>query len=506
MCRKSLFPILFFFTALLPLALHAQEGAVTLTQEEYQSILQRLAALEQKAAAAESRPEATPRVDAVSGATALSADSAAKYAPAAQPRKERPSWVHNRLTIGGYGEATARYNMYSHNYLRYFNPEKYKGDHYGEVDLPHVVISLGYDFGRGWSMGTEIEFEHGGTESAFEKEEEEGGEYESEVERGGEVALEQFWIQKTFNPYASIRAGMQIIPVGGLNAHHEPTEFFTVYRPEGEFTILPSTWHEVALTFWGQAKGWRYQLMLVPGLDSDRFNKKNWIKPGAGSPYEFKLANCWAGVARVDYTGVKGLRLSVSGYCGNSFRNTLSRGYTELEKTKFKEVQGIVSLGSFDFCYNDHNWVARGSVTYGHLSDSKQITAYNLSMTKSSPSSREPVASDALAAGAEVGYDFFNFNERLREKRMRFYVFGRYDFYDSRLLVDGAKDWMYSYCGRHKATVGINYFPIKEVAVKAEFGYAILNKGVLDDGTIGKIYNDEPAVSIGIVYAGFFRL
>ena len=105
-----------------------------------------------------------------------------------------------RFTIGGYGEVTAKHCWFSNNYLRYGkNPEKYANDHYGEFDLPHVVIYLGYDFGKGWSVGTEIEFEHGGTESAIEIEEEEGGEYESEIERGGEVALEQFWLQKAFN-------------------------------------------------------------------------------------------------------------------------------------------------------------------------------------------------------------------------------------------------------------------------------------------------------------------
>jgi hypothetical protein len=41
-----------------------------------------------------------------------------------------------------------------------------------------VVIFLGYDFGKGWSMSSEIEFEHGGTESAVEIETEEAGEYE----------------------------------------------------------------------------------------------------------------------------------------------------------------------------------------------------------------------------------------------------------------------------------------------------------------------------------------
>ena len=87
--------------------------------------------------------------------------------------------MRGRFTIGGYGEVTAKHCWYSNNYLRYGkNPEKYANDHYGEFDLPHVVIYMGYDFGHGWSVGTEIEFEHGGTESAVEIEEEEGGEYE----------------------------------------------------------------------------------------------------------------------------------------------------------------------------------------------------------------------------------------------------------------------------------------------------------------------------------------
>ena len=106
----------------------------------------------------------------------------------------------SRLTIGGYGEAVYSRNFYSDNYLRYISPKDYQNESHGRFDLPHVVLMLGYDFGKGWTMGMEIEFEHGGTESAIEIEEHEGGEYESEIERGGEVALEQFWIQKSFCP------------------------------------------------------------------------------------------------------------------------------------------------------------------------------------------------------------------------------------------------------------------------------------------------------------------
>ena len=59
--------------------------------------------------------------------------------------------------MGGYGEATMKRCYYSNNYLRYTSPDLYKNDQYGEFDLPHVVIWMGYDFGKGWSVGTEIE-------------------------------------------------------------------------------------------------------------------------------------------------------------------------------------------------------------------------------------------------------------------------------------------------------------------------------------------------------------
>ena len=519
MLKKILIAVLSIL-ATSTLLLRAQEATITLTQEEYQSILQRLENLEKKQTEVDARSGATTRVDATTGATpkknarpelsqggkdTVSTENGQQIA--AENTKQAPAWIHNRLTIGGYGEITAKHCFYSNNYLRYGkNPQKFAGDHYGEFDLPHVVIYLGYDFGKGWSMATEIEFEHGGPEVATEIEEEEGGEYESEIERGGEVALEQFWLQKRFNDYAIIRAGMQVIPVGGLNAHHEPTEYFGVYRPEGEFTIIPSTWHEVGLTFMGKTKfGLHYQAMFLPGLDSDRFNKKNWIKPGAGSPYEFKLANVFAGAARLDYTGVQGLRLSLSGYVGNSFRNTLSMSNVEIDNSAYKNVKGTVSIGSFDFCYNDHNVILRGSATYGHLGDAATITTYNMGMRKGSVSSKQWVASDALAAGIELGYDFFSLSHTLHEKNHKFYVFGRYEYYDSMFRFDNKPTDSYSWCGRQRAAVGINYYPMKQIGVKAEFAYAILNKGKDTEGNLVKLYNDEPHIAVGIVFAGMFR-
>lgn len=398
----------------------------------------------------------------------------------------------SRFTIGGYGEAVYSRNFYSDNYLRYDSPEDYKDDKHGRFDLPHVVLMLGYDFGKGWSMGMEIEFEHGGTESAVEIEEHEGGEYESEIERGGEVALEQFWIQKSFFPEFNIKLGHMVVPVGATNAHHLPTEFFGVYRPEGENTIMPCTWHETGLSIWGRAGDWRYEAMLLPGLDSDRFNDKEWIKGGAGSPYEFKIANAMAGAVRVDNYSVKGLRLSVSGYAGNTFSNTLKKATNAI----YDNVKGTVLIGSFDFHYNDHNWVARGNFDYGHLSDAALITRYNQSFSNDSPAKKRPVATSAISTGVEVGYDLFGWlGKKQQEKGRKFYLFGRYEYYDSMYKTEDAVTDYEEY-GRQRIAFGVNYYPMKDIVLKGEYSLGILKSK----------FNNEPAVSLGVAYSGFFNL
>lgn len=117
-------------------------------------------------------------------------------------------------------------NFYSDNVNRYSKAEDYKdAKGHNRFDLPHAVIMLGFDFGRGWTFGSEIEFEHGGTESAVEMEAEETGEWEKEIERGGEVALEQLWINKEFRPWIQVRAGHMVVPVGSLNSNHLPMSF-----------------------------------------------------------------------------------------------------------------------------------------------------------------------------------------------------------------------------------------------------------------------------------------
>lgn len=401
---------------------------------------------------------------------------------------EEPNPPQKRLSLGGYGEITVSRNFYSDNYKRYTNADLYRNaSSHGRTDMPHVVFYLGYDFGHGWSLGTEIEFEHGGIESAVEIEEEETGEYEQEIERGGEVALEQFWIQKSWSKALNLRMGHIVVPVGLLNSGHEPTQFFTVYRPEGESTILPCTWHQTGVSFWGKKSDWRYELQLLAGLEADRFGAKNWINGGAASAYEFDIANSYAGAVRIDNYSVKGLRIGLSGYYGKSAANSL-------KPDKYSSVSGDVTIGSLDFTYNDHNWIVRGNVDYGHLSDSEAITKINKTLGNNSVSPQTSVASDAMCVGVEVGYDIFSQVPSQREKH-NLYVFGRYDYYDSMFETQGSV--VKNPCwNRQKLTVGVNYKPMKDLVVKAEYAHRIFKSQ----------FNDEPAINIGVAYAGFFKL
>ena len=401
-----------------------------------------------------------------------------------------------RLTVGGYGEITYSRNFYSDHVSRYSQPEEHKNDpSHGRVDIPHAVIYLGYDFGRGWTFGTEIEFEHGGNGLAYEKEDEEGGEWEQEVEKGGEVELEQFWLQKSFSKALNLRIGHIVVPVGLNNAHHEPLSYFTVYRPEGENTIMPSTWHQTGLSLWGRSGDFRYEAQLLAGLNADGFTNVNWIKNGNKSPLEFDVANKYGVALRVDNYTVKGLRLGLSGYYGHSIGNSYPNNAAGVDA----EYKGQVLIGAVDLTYKGYNLIVRGQADYGYLGDAAQLKyVYNRLNSKSPYKHSAFVSKNAYAWGIEAGYDLFsvigNWSKvkGLNAERPQLYVFGRYEQYNP--YASQTKGTAYDYTEVKRFAVGLNYHPIKQIVIKAEYSKRLLRS----------LYNEEPSVNVGVAYEGFF--
>ena len=395
-----------------------------------------------------------------------------------------------RLSVGGYGEVAMSRNFYSDHVSRYSLADEHKNDpSHGRFDIPHAVIYLGYDFGKGWTMGTEIEFEHGGVGMAYEKEDEEGGEWEQEVEKGGEVELEQFWIQKSFGRWANIKAGHIVVPVGLNNAYHEPLNFFTVYRPEGENTILPSTWHQTGISFWGKTKGWRYELQFLAGLNSDNFTNTGWINKGPGTPTEGEIATKYGTALRIDNYCIKGLRIGLSGYYGHAIGNSYPNNKDGAE-SKYK---GVVAIGAIDFTYNTYNWIVRGQADYGYLSDAKQLKYFTNRLNGLSPFHHSAfVSKNAFAYGIEAGYNVFSQIEKLRQSNQKMYLFGRYEHYNP--YASKTKNTSYDYTNVKRMAVGINYYPVKQIVVKAEYSHRFLKSQ----------YNNEPAINIGVAYEGWF--
>ncbi len=395
-----------------------------------------------------------------------------------------------RLSVGGYGEVAMSRNFYSDHVSRYSLADEHKNDpSHGRFDIPHAVIYLGYDFGKGWTMGTEIEFEHGGVGMAYEKEDEEGGEWEQEVEKGGEVELEQFWIQKSFGHWANIKAGHIVVPVGLNNAYHEPLNFFTVYRPEGENTILPSTWHQTGISFWGKTKGWRYELQFLAGLNSDNFTNTGWINKGPGTPTEGEIATKYGTALRIDNYCIKGLRIGLSGYYGHAIGNSYPNNKDGAE-SKYK---GVVAIGAIDFTYNNYNWIVRGQADYGYLSDAKQLKYFTNRLNGLSPFHHSAfVSKNAFAYGIEAGYNVFSQIEKLRQSNQKMYLFGRYEHYNP--YASKTKNTSYDYTNVQRMAVGINYYPVKQIVVKAEYSHRFLKSQ----------YNNEPAINIGVAYEGWF--
>ena len=448
---------------------------------------------------------AQEHVDGVTGATPQNVKTEKTY--------ESPS----RLHIGGYGEAVMTRNFYSQSFNRYKKPENYTNDKsHGRFDLPHVCLNMGYDFGNGWTMGSEIEFEHGGNGTAVEIEAEEAGEYEAEVEKGGEVNIEQCWINKAFaGGKFNIKAGEIIVPVGYSNAYHEPNQFFTVYRPEGEATIMPNTWHQVGLSLWGRLKDWRYEAQLLSGLNSESFTAENFVHYGATSPYELKVANNYAGALRIDNYSVRGLRIGLSGYYGYTFRNTL-----RTPGPKYDDVTGALGIVALDFTLNRWNWIVRGNVDYAHFSDADDISAYNQAnwthhkYQDGNPHHYSNIGSHAVAYAIEAGYNILsltpdpspkgegNFKD---EGTSKLFVFGRFEHYNT--MASGTYASMYKYTKKYRCVFGLNYQPVKQITIKGEYSYRFFekpnNNGLTSDSPLYKQpYNNEPSVSLGVTYCG----
>ncbi|MBQ7539671.1 MAG: hypothetical protein IJT13_00940 [Bacteroidaceae bacterium] len=404
----------------------------------------------------------------------------------------------DRFRFGGYGEMTANFKDYGTN--RFWGGVTGNAkESRSTVSIPRFVLAFDYKFSSKWILGAEIEFESGGTGSAVEIENSENGEFETEIEKGGEVCLEQFHITRLIVPEFNVRMGHLIVPIGLTNAHHEPINFFTTSRPEGEMTILPCTWHQTGLEFFGNVgRGlWRfnYEALVVAGMNPDGFSRDNWIRKGSKALFEEENFTRPALAARIEWKGIDGLRLGVSAYYNDNVIKNSSKPHKYVNVGK-----SSLSILSADAQYAGKFVTARANVVYGRLSNSNLLsTVTNLGSGSPYPGARfRNVAHTALAYGAELGLNLRNIVNAPYFPAIISFV--RYEYYNPQEKGLG-KQVMDSRCQVSKWTFGLNWRALPNLVVKADY----TTRQIGTHSVLGKSgMNSENEFGLGLAYIGWF--
>lgn len=382
----------------------------------------------------------------------------------------------DRFSLAGYG--TVNYFNYDWETV----PEKRSA-----VDLERFVLYPGVQLAEGVRLLGEIEIEHGGTGVTKEFDRfEEAGEFENEIESGGEVVLEQLNVTFDLRDNIRIRAGQFKLPIGLASVNDEPAEYFTTTRSETEVAMIPTNWYEIGIQ--GAASFGRVDVSaaVVNGLNSAEFSAANWTARGEQSKFEDIAAEDLAFTGRVDVRFGEESFAGVSGYFGDSADNR--RKSTLLDGGE--EVSAYVSVIDAHVQVKEGPWTARGLVLYGHLQNSGVVADNNRTLSNNLNAKRTPVGSDALGYLLEGGVDVLSF---AGDADQRLDVFGRYEFYDTQWRTVGSDDPLWE---RSTITGGLNWHVVEPVVVKAEYSRRVRGRERSVRG--GASGDTETTVSLGL--------
>ena len=378
--------------------------------------------------------------------------------------------------LEGYGEML--YSYFDFGPDQKSGPNGSPPDSRATIDITRLALELEVELLKNTELEAEVEFEHGGAGAALELEFEEFGEFEQEIEKGGEVVVEELAVERTFSDAFRVRLGHFYVAVGHLSHRYHPADFFGSQRAEAETSIIPALWHETGAEVSGAFRNWRYQLQLVNGLDATGFSSQNWIVGGHQKRFETIQATNMAWVARLDYQLAPHCVLGISGYRGDSADNRPK-----------PDMEGIDAHVSIVDVHGSLDWGrvrARGLYLYGHLQNAALVSARNRTLSNNLDVLRSPVARAAYAAFVEVGYDILPWLTASSPNRLDLFI--RLDAYDSMAAVPD-ETFDNPRFARRVYIVGANYNMEETVVLKAD--YAMRRLGAAR-------FNPENTLSLGL--------
>jgi hypothetical protein len=332
----------------------------------------------------------------------------------------------NTTTIGGYGDAV---------YQRNFNQGT------ASADLERVVVFIGHNFGD-VSFFSELEMEDAKVEGGTD---------------GGEIAFEQAYLKFNLDQDHYITAGLFLPRIGILNENHLPTQFNGNERTQVETYIIPSTWRELGIGFYGNAESLplSYNFALVNGLNGAAFEHGSGIMEGRSEGRNASANNLAMTGAIQLYSG--NVKMQVSGYYGGS----VGLGPRQADSLHLQSgtFGTPVGLGEADAVYDANGLTVKLLGTYISIPKAADI---NRAYANNTPESE-------YGAYAEVGYDLFTLFHFTGNRQL--IAFARFETLDMNATIpsNGIEDESLK---QHHIITGLTYFPISNVVIKADVRFA----------------------------------
>ncbi|MFL6605922.1 MAG: porin [Steroidobacteraceae bacterium] len=336
------------------------------------------------------------------------------------------------------------------------------------ADLARAVFGIGYRFNDRTEFNSEYEVEHAVASS----------------EDPGEFELEQFYVDRQLTDWATLRAGLFLLPFGFINEHHEPTNFYGMQRNFVETLIIPSTWREGGLSFHGTSDfgiGWSAGVTTGVNLANWDFAPEfpqyttalelanNGAAPLQATHQELALASArhLSQYVALNYFGLPGLDVGAAVFTGKAEQ---APGTVGDSRVTLWEGHARWTPGKFDL-----------SALYAHGAISNVADA-NLA----NPGSPNPIPAAFYGYYLQAAYGAWEYGD------YRLNPFVRWEYYDmgsqysgalpmiptgSVPLSDSPGDFGLWPQNRDRVwTTGVNFYVTPHVVFKADYQWFDVNK------------------------------
>jgi hypothetical protein len=220
-----------------------------------------------------------------------------------------------------------------------------------QTDVRRAVIGIQHRFDDKTKVVAEFEWEHGVVSA----------------DDAGESEVEQLYVERQFDNGLRGKAGLFLMPVGLLNANHEPTAYYGVERNFVETAIIPTTWREAGIGLSGEfGNGFTWDTGLTTGFDLTKWDPTSTEgrdeSPLGSVHQEGMLAKSrnLSVHGALNWRGVPGLLLGGSVFTGKAGHKT--PGMSELDDSRISvyDLHGRYTPGRWDLSA----LYARGTISH----------------------------------------------------------------------------------------------------------------------------------------------